>query len=189
MQTLENLTKSFIEESQARNRYTFYASKARKEGYEQIAEIFEITAGNEIEHAETLFKFIQKLRGKTDELTVDAGAILILGDTAENLKAAIAGEHYETTTMYPSFAKVADEEEYHDIADNLRAIGSVEKHHEERYAKLLNLVEKGKVFKREEEAVWVCRKCGYVHRGKTPPDTCPSCGHTKNFYQRLCEEY
>jgi rubrerythrin len=189
MQTLGNLTKAFIGESQARNRYTFYASRARKEGYEQIAEIFELTAANETEHADTLFKELQKLRGNSTELEVAAISPLVLGSTVDNLKAAIAGEHYETTTMYPEFAAVADKEGHPEIAKQLRAIASVEKHHEERYAKLLRLVESGKFFNRDEEIVWVCRKCGYVHRGKQPPDTCPSCGHTKSFYQRLCEEY
>ena len=189
MQTLENLTKSFIGESQARNRYTFYASKARKEGYEQIAEVFELTAANETEHADTLFKAVQKLRENTAELKVEALAPLVLGETVNNLKAAIAGEHYENTTMYPEFAAAADKEGYSDIARQLRAISSVEKHHEERYTKLLKLVETGKFFNRDEQIVWVCRKCGYVHIGKTPPETCPSCGHSKDFYQRLCEEY
>jgi len=189
MKTLENLIKAFIGESQARNRYTFYASKAKKEGYEQIAEIFELTAANETEHADTLFKAVQSLRGNTGELETEALAPLVLGETVDNLRAAIAGEHYENTTMYPEFAVIADKEGYSDIAKQLRAISSVEKHHEERYTKLLKLVETGKFFDRGEEIIWVCRKCGYIHRGKQPPETCPSCGHTKSFYQRLCEEY
>jgi len=189
MQTLENLIKAFIGESQARNRYTFYASKARKEGYEQIAEIFELTAANETEHADTLFKDIQSLRKDKVELEVKALAPLVLGQTVDNLKAAIGGEHHENTVMYPEFAAVAEKEGYPDIAKQLRAISSVEKHHEERYTKLLKLVETGKFFNRDEQIVWVCRKCGYVHIGKTPPETCPSCGHSKSFYQRLCEEY
>lgn len=189
MKTLENLMKAFIGESQARNRYTFYASKAKKEGYEQIAEIFELTAANETEHADTLFKAVQKLRGGTAELNTEALAPLVLGETVDNLKAAIAGEHYENTTMYPEFAAVADKEGYSDTAKQLRAIALVERHHEERYTKLLKLVQSGKFFNRDEEIVWVCRKCGYVHRGKQPPEICPSCGHAKSFYQRLCEEY
>jgi len=189
MKTLENLIKAFIGESQARNRYTFYASVARKEGYEAIAAIFEETAVNEKEHAETEFKFIQRLKGKEEELRVEAAAPLTLGKTAENLKAAIAGEHYETTEMYPEFAKVAEEEGLDEIAARLRAIGSVEAHHEARYKKLLELAEKGEFFKRDKEITWVCRKCGYVHTGKEAPLKCPSCGHEQSFFQRLCDEY
>jgi rubrerythrin len=189
MQTLENLIKAFIGESQARNRYTFYASIARKEGYEQISEIFEITANNEKEHAETLFEFIQKLKDDAGELEVKAVAPLTLGSTAENLRSAIAGEHYENSIMYPEFAEVAEKEGFPEIASRLRAIAVAEKHHEERYKKLLSLVEEGKVFKRDEEVIWVCRKCGYVHRGKEPPEECPSCGHSKNYFQLLSEEY
>jgi len=189
MKTLENLIKAFIGESQARNRYTIYASVAKKEGYEAVAAIFEETAGNELEHAETEFKLAHKLKGKEEELKVDAAAPLTLGKTAENLRAAIAGEHYETTEMYPEFAKVAEKEGLDEVAARLKAIGSVEAHHEARYKKLLELVEKGKYFKRDKEVTWVCRKCGYVFTGKEAPLKCPSCGHEQSFYQRLCDEY
>ena len=189
MKTLENLVKAFIGESQARNRYTMYAKIARKEGFERIAEIFEITAENEREHAAQLFRMIQELKGNVNEINVQAAAPLILGNTGENLKAAIAGENYEHTKMYPEFAKIAEEEGFPEIAARLRAIAKAEEHHEERYKKLLELVESGKFFERDEEIEWVCRKCGYVHKGKTPPEKCPSCGHEKNYFQRKCEEF
>lgn len=189
MKTLENLVKAFIGESQARNRYTFYASIARSEGYEQIAEIFEKTASNEKEHAETLFKLIQEIKEDKNEITVEASAPLVYGSTIDNIKAAIAGEHYENTEMYPSFANIAEQEGHKEIASRLRAIAVAEKHHENRYKKLLNLLEKGEVFSRAEKVVWVCRKCGYVHEGNQPPEKCPSCGHTKSYFERMCEEF
>ena len=190
--TLENLIKAFIGESQARNRYTFYASKARKEGYEQIAEVFTITAENEKEHAETLYELALKLareHGVEGALSVEAAAPLALGDTVENLKAAIAGEHYEHTEMYPNFAKVAEEEGYPDIAARLRAIAKAEEHHEERFKKLLKELEGGTLYKKGKKVWWVCRKCGYVHYGEEPPPKCPSCGHARNYFQLKCEEY
>jgi len=191
--TLENLAKAFIGESQARNRYAFYAKVAKKEGYEQIAEIFRMTAENEREHASTLFKLIQELKEKLgeslEEIKVETVAPTVLGTTAENLKAAIAGENYEHTTMYPEFAKVAEEEGLREIAARLRAIGKAEEHHEERYQKLLHEVEAGAVFKKNREVYWVCRECGYVHYGKEPPERCPSCAHPRNYFQLLCEEY
>ncbi|NHV45742.1 MAG: rubrerythrin family protein [Candidatus Verstraetearchaeota archaeon] len=189
MKIFENLIKAYIGESQARNRYTFYASIARKEGYEQIAEIFEITAMNEKEHAETFFELAQKLKGNLDEIKIEASAPLSIGNTIDNLKAAIKGEHYENSELYPEFAKIAREEGFNDIASRIEAIIIAEKHHEERYKKLLELLESGKFFKRDEPIVWVCRKCGYVHIGKTPPQECPSCGHSFMYFQRLCEEY
>jgi len=191
--TLECLVKAFIGESQARNRYTFYAKVAKEEGYQQIAEIFLVTAENEKEHAETLFKLIQELRqqagGEPTEIKVEAAAPLIFGGTAENLKAAIAGENYEYTTMYPEFAKVAEEEGYPEIAKRLRAIAKAEEHHEERYKKLLKEVEMGTVFKKDREVWWVCMECGYVHYGVEPPEVCPSCGHPRGYFQVKCEEY
>lgn len=189
MKTFENLIKAYIGESQARNRYTFYASVARKEGYEQISEVFEITAMNETEHAETLFKLAQGLKGDLKEITVEAPAPLVLGNVADNLRAAIAGEHYESNELYPEFARVAREEGYPEIAERIEAIIIAEKHHEERYKKILSLVESGTFFKRGEPIVWVCRKCGYVHYGREPPEKCPSCHHGSEYFQRLCEEY
>jgi rubrerythrin len=191
--TIENLAKAFIGESQARNRYTFYSKIARKEGFEQIAEIFLLTADNEKEHASWLFKLINELKKKSkenlDEITVEAAAPTILGTTAENLKAAIAGENYEHTKMYPEFADVADKEGLCEIAARLRCIAIAEKHHEERYKKILKEVEAGTVFKKGKEVWWVCRECGYVYFGKEPPQKCPSCDHVRAFYQVKCEEY
>jgi len=191
--TIENLAKAFIGECQARNRYTFYSKIAKKEGFEQIAEIFLITADNEREHASWLFKLINELKKKSDkkldEIKVEAAVPTTLGTTAENLKAAIAGENYEYTKMYPEFADVAEKEGFPEIAARLRAIAVAEKHHEERYKKLLKEVEAGTVFKKEKEVWWVCRECGYLHFGKQPPEICPSCSHEKSFYQIKCEEF
>jgi len=190
--TLNNLVKAFIGESQARNRYTFYAKVAKKEGFEQIAEIFLITAKNEKEHAKRLFEHIQELKEKLNidsDIQVAATMPTTYGTTAENLKAAIAGENYEHTKMYPEFADVAEKEGLQEIAKRLRAIAVAEKHHEERYKKLLEEVEKGTVFKKDREVYWVCRECGYVHYGKEPPEKCPSCDHPRSFYQVKCEEY
>ena len=188
--TIQNLAKAFVGESQARNRYTFYAKIAKQEGYEQIAEVFFLTAENEKEHAKTLFKLIQELKGENlNELKIEASVPLVLGNTLENLKAAIAGENYEHTKMYPEFAEIAEKEGLQEVAKILRAIAIAEKHHEQRFKKLLELVEAGKVFKREEEVCWVCRECGYVHCGKEPPEKCPSCLHPKNYFQIKCEEY
>jgi len=191
--TIENLVKAFIGESQARNRYTFYAGIAKKEGFEQIAEVFLVTADNEKEHAETLFELINEIKKKSgeelSEIKVEVSAPLVLGTTIENLKAAIAGENYEHTKMYPEFADVAEKEGFPEIAARLRAIAKAEEHHEERFKKLLKEVEAGTVFKKERGVWWVCRKCGYVHFGKEPPERCPSCGHSKNYFQVKCEEY
>ena len=191
--TIQNLVKAFIGESQARNRYSFYAKIAKKEGFEQIAEIFLITAENEKEHAKQLFGLINELKKKTgedlSEIKVESASPTIIGTTAENLKAAIAGENYEHTQMYPEFAQVAEEEGLKEIAEQLRAIAIAEKHHEERYQKLLKEVEQGTVFKKEKEVWWVCRECGYVHFGTEPPEICPSCKHPRNYYQIKCEEY
>ena len=191
--TIENLTKAFIGESQARNRYTFHSKIAKKEGFEQIAGIFLLTAENEKEHASWLFKLINELKKNSDEdldeITVEAAAPTTLGNTAENLKAAIAGENYEYTKMYPEFADVAENEGFPEIAARLRAIAKAEEHHEERFKKLLKEVEAGTVFKKEKEVSWVCRECGYVHLGKEPPEKCPSCDHDRSFYEVKCEEY
>jgi rubrerythrin len=191
--TIANLVKAFIGESQARNRYTFYAKAAKNEGFEQIAEIFQITADNEKEHASNLFRLINELKKKTneklDKIEVEAEAPTVLGNTAENLEAAIAGENYEHTIMYPGFADVAEREGFPEIATRLRAIAKAEKHHEERYWKLLKQVEAGTFFKKEKEVWWVCRECGYIHFGKEPPKTCPSCDHSRIYFQLECEEY
>lgn len=195
--TLENLTKAFIGESQARNRYTMYASTARKEGYQQISEIFEITAENEIEHAEWIWKMIKQIKKDlkmTEEemekpMIVEADSPQIWGNTADNLKSAADGENHEFEQMYPSFAQTAEEEGLKDVAVRLRAIAKAEQHHRDRFRKLLKEVENNSVFKKNAPIKWFCRKCGYWYEGTEAPEKCPSCGHDKGYYQRMCEEY
>ncbi|HEC93543.1 MAG TPA: rubrerythrin family protein [Candidatus Atribacteria bacterium] len=193
METVKNLAKAFIGESQARNRYTFYAKIAKKEGFEQIAQIFLITAENEREHAKWLFRLINELKKKNDEnfdkIRVEADVPTILGNTRENLKSAIAGENYEHTKMYPEFANIAEKEGLPEIAKRLRAIAVAEKHHEERYKKLLKELENNTLFKKDKKVYWDCRKCGYIHEGTEPPEECPSCGHPKSYFEQACEEY
>ena len=191
--TIENLVKAFIGESQARNRYTFYAKTSKKEGLEQTAEIFLVTAENEKEHASNLFRLINELKMKSnekiDEIEVVAAAPTVLGSTTDNLKAAIAGENYEHTEMYPGFADVAEKEGFPKIGKRLRAIAKAEKHHEERYKKLLKEIEAGTFFKKERDVWWVCRECGYIHFGREPPEECPSCDHSRSYFELKCEKY
>jgi rubrerythrin len=191
--TIECLTKAFVGESQARNRYTFYSEIAKDEGFEQIADIFLMTADNEREHASWFFKLINELKKKSkenlDEIKIEAAAPTILGKTKENLRAAIAGENYEHTKLYQEFANIAEKEGFPEIAHRIRSIARAEEHHEERYIKLLKEVDAGTVFKKDKEVWWFCRECGYMHFGKQPPEKCPSCGHPKSFYQVKCEEY
>ena len=191
--TIRNLIKAFIGESQARNRYSFYAKIAKKEGFEQIAEIFLITAENEKVHAKRLFEHINELKDKSnenlDEIIVEATSPTTFSNTIDNLKSAIAGENHEHTQMYPEFADMAEEEGLPKIAKRLRSIAIAEQHHEERFKKLLKEVEAGTVFKKQKEIWWVCRECGYVHFGTEAPEECPSCDHPKSFYQTKCEEY
>lgn len=191
--TIQNLTKAFIGESQARNRYTFYSKIAQEEGFEQIAEIFLTTADNEREHAKWLFRLINELKQKSsenlDEINVEAAAPTVLGNTVENLKAAIAGEHYENSQMYPEFADAAEKEGFPEITKRLKAIAKAEVHHEQRYRKLLKEVENKTVFKKEKKVFWVCRKCGYIHEGDEPPEKCPSCDHPAKHFEIKCEEY
>jgi rubrerythrin len=191
--TIENLTTAFIGESQARNRYTFYAKIAQKEGFEQIAELFLLTAENERGHTKWLFRLINELKQKSaenlDTITVEAEAPTTLGDTVENLKGAIAGENYEYTQMYPEFADIAEQDGFPEIAQRLRAIASAEKHHEGQYKKLLAAIENDTVFKKDKTVYWVCRKCGYVHEGAEAPEKCPSCDHPKSYFELNCEEY
>lgn len=189
--TIQNLAKAFIGESQARNRYTMYSKVAREEGFQQIADIFAITAANEKEHASWLYRMIQELKKGSgiDEVAVGATAPTAFGATAENLRAAIGGENYEHTTMYPEFAAVAEKEGFPNVAARLLAIAKAEEHHEERFGKLLKAVETGTVFKKADEVWWFCRECGYIHFGAEPPETCPSCDHPKAYYQLKSEEY
>jgi len=179
MQTEKNLLAAFAGESQARNRYTYFASQARKEGYEQIAAIFEETANQEKEHAKREFKFLE---GGEAEITATYPAGVI-GNTLENLKAAAAGEHYENTEMYPSFAETADKEGFAEIATAFRKIAIAENRHEQRYLALAKNITEGLVFKREKPVRWVCRNCGYVHEGPEAPEVCPACEHPKSYYE------
>ncbi len=183
--TEKNLLTAFAGESQARNRYTYFASQAKKEGYVQIAAIFQETADQEKEHAKRLFKFLE---GGEVEISASFPAGVI-GSTLENLKAAAEGEHYEHETMYPEFAKVAREEGFEEIAAVFEAIAVAEKQHEKRYKDLAANIEAGKVFKRDEEVVWRCRNCGYVHKGTEPPETCPACAHPKAYFELLGENW
>ena len=190
-QTFLNLGAAFVGESMARNRYTMYNKVARVEGYEQIAGIFAETADQERVHARVLFELLQEIKAENGgELRLANAEIpLVLGTTAENLQAAIDGEHYETTTMYPGFADVADQEGYKAIAARLRAIAVAEAHHEERYSKLLKEVKAHSVFKKEHKIVWICRECGYMYEGTEPPAKCPACQHPSSFYQVKDENY
>lgn len=189
--TIENLTKAFIGESQARNRYSFYASVAKKEGYQQIAEVFLVTADNEKEHAKRIFEHLVELTGKKRQksINVEAEAPVVYKTTIDNLQSAVDGENYEHTQMYPEFAKTAQKEGLVKVAARLRSIAIAEKHHEERFKKLLKEVKAKTVFKKKRAVWWVCRECGYVHFGQEPPKTCPSCDHDQSYYQVKCESY
>ncbi|MHC4657894.1 MAG: rubrerythrin [Planctomycetota bacterium] len=184
-QTEKNLLAAFAGESQARNRYTYFASQARKEGYQQIAAVFEETANQEKEHAKREFKFLQ---GGEVEVAA-AFPAGVIGNTLENLKAAAAGEHYENTEMYPGFAETADKEGFTEIAEVFRSIAVAEKRHEDRYIALAKNISDGTVFKREKPVRWVCRNCGYVHEGTEPPDLCPACAHPKDYYELEAANY
>ncbi len=184
-QTEKNILTAFAGESQARNRYTYFASKAKKEGYVQISAIFEETANQEKEHAKRLFKLLQ---GGEVEITGSFPAGVI-GSTLENLKESAAGENYEHTEMYPGFAKTAREEGFNDIADIFGAIAVAEKQHEKQYNALSANIEAGRVFKRDSEVVWRCRNCGYVHTGTDAPDECPACEHAQAHFELLGENY
>ncbi|MHA1432044.1 MAG: rubrerythrin [Candidatus Freyarchaeota archaeon] len=183
--TERNLLTAFAGESQARNRYTYFASQARKEGYEQISAIFLETADNEKEHAKRLFKFLEG--GKVEiSAAFPAG---VIGDTKENLKAAAAGENYEHTQMYPEFARIAEEEGFEEIASVFRAIAVAEKQHEKRYLGLLKNIEEGKVFKKDKVVKWKCRNCGYIHEGTEAPEECPACAHPRAYFELLAENW
>jgi len=184
-QTEKNLLAAFAGESQARNRYTYFASQAKKEGYVQIQNIFLETADNEKEHAKRLFKFLE---GGDVEITA-AYPAGVIGTTKENLAAAAAGENHEYTTMYPEFAKTADEEGFPEIACVMRAIAVAEKQHEKRYLGLLGNIEKGKVFKRDKPVKWRCGNCGYIHEGTEPPEKCPACAHERAYFELLAENW
>ena len=178
-QTEKNLLTSFAGESQARNRYTFFASAAKKEGFEQISAIFTETAEQEKEHAKRMFKYLE---GGTVEITASFPAGVI-GKTIDNLKAAAAGENEEWTEAYPHFAEVADAEGFPEIAEMYRRIAIAEKGHEERYRAFIKNIEEGSVFAKEEETVWQCRNCGYIHVGKEAPESCPACNHPQAYFE------
>jgi len=183
--TERNLLTAFAGESQARNRYTYFASQAKKEGYEQISGIFTETADNEKEHAKRLFKFLE---GGEAEISA-AFPAGVIGSTADNLKEAAAGENYEHTKMYPEFATIADEEGFTDIACVFRAIARAEKQHEKRYLGLLDNIKNNRVFKRAQSVKWRCRNCGYIHEGIEPPEKCPACAHPRAHFELLCENW
>lgn len=164
--TEKNLLSAFAGESQARNKYTYFSSAAKKEGYEQIGEIFQLTADNEKEHAKIWFKFLNGI-----------------GTTAENLKAAAGGENYEWTEMYKGFAEDAEQEGFTDMAKLFKMVAEIEKHHEDRYLELLKNIDEGKVFSKTEKKVWICRNCGYVYIGEDAPDKCPMCEHPKAYFE------
>ncbi len=184
-QTEKNVLTAFAGESQARNRYTYFASQAKKEGYVQMQAIFEETANQEKEHAKRLFKFLE---GGDAHVTA-AFPAGVIGTTAENLVAAAAGEHYEWTEMYPGFAKVAREEGFNEIAAAMEAIAVAEKQHEKRYNDLKANIDAGRVFKRDRGVVWRCRNCGYLHEGQEAPATCPACAHPQAHFELLGENY
>jgi rubrerythrin len=183
--TEKNVLLSFAGESQARNRYSFFASQAKKEGYEQIAAIFLDTADNEKEHAKTFFKLLE---GGMAEITGEFPAGII-GDTKANLKAAAEGEMHENTEIYPGFAAIAKDEGFPEIAKTFSLISSVEKGHENRYRALLKNVENGMVFKRDKNVLWRCRNCGYIHEGTEAPGECPACQHEQAYFEILKESY
>ena len=192
-ETLKGLIQAFIGESQARNRYNIYAKIAKKEGFEQIAEIFNVTADNERVHAKNFWRAahaVMEQTGKTlPEIAVEAMAPLKVGKTADNLKAAIEGETHEHTTMYPEIADTAEKEGFKAIADQVRAIAKAEAHHAERYTALLKEVKANTVFKKTKPTRWVCRECGWIHEGEEPPEQCPSCFHPTKYFEVLCETY
>ena len=171
--TEQNLMIAFAGESQARNKYTYYASKAKKDGYEQIAAIFEETASNEKEHAKIWFKLLHNG----------------MPDTKTNLLDAANGENYEWTDMYEEFAKTAEEEGFDDIAYLFTEVGKIEKEHEERYRKLLNNIESGKVFIKEQPKMWICRNCGHIHYGEKAPEICPVCNHPQSYFEEKANNY
>jgi len=184
-QTEKNILTAFAGESQARNRYSYFASQAKKDGYVQISDIFEETANQEKEHAKRLFKLL--IGGELEiSASFPAG---VIGTTLDNLKEAAGGENYEWTEMYPGFAKTARDEGFEAIANIFDSIAVAEKQHEKRYLDLAGNIEAGRVFKREEKVVWRCRNCGYLHEGNEAPDLCPACAHEQAHFELLGENY
>jgi rubrerythrin len=184
-QTEKNILTAFAGESQARNRYTYFAKQAKKEGYEQISAIFEETANQEKEHAKRLFKMLE---GGEVEITASFPAGTI-STTAENLKEAAGGENYEHMTMYPEFAKTARGEGFNEIADTFTSIAVAEKYHEERYLALLQNITANSVFQKQGIEAWTCRNCGYLHEGAAAPDKCPACAHSQAYFELIAKNY
>ena len=193
--TFQNLLQAYVGESQARNRYTFYAKIAKKEGFPQIERIFLETAEQERQHATWFFRMAQTLKKKMKDKNLNEPSIdgvvvpTILNNTLDNLKAAAAGEHHETAVLYPKFADIADEEDLPDIANRIRAIANAEAHHEERYQKFIKELEQNSLYKKGNKIYWICAECGYIHEGNEPPEVCPSCSHPSKYFYRKCEEY
>lgn len=184
-ETEKNLLKAFAGESQARNRYTYFTSVAKKDGYEQISAIFLETADNEKEHAKVFFKHLEG--GDTEiQATYPAGRI---GTTEENLLAAAEGEKMEWSALYPDFEKIARKEGFNEVADSFKEVAEVEEQHEKRYRKLLDNIKNRKVFKKDKVVKWRCRNCGYVHEGKEAPEICPACKHPQSYYEVMVENY
>lgn len=183
--TEKNLLAAFAGESQARTRYDYFASVAKKEGYEQIAAIFQETALNEKEHAKRFFSYLE---GGMVEIQASYPAGII-STTAANLKAAAEGENEEHTVLYPEAAAIADEEGFSEIAFLFRKVAEVEKHHEQRYLDLMNNIKSGKVFKKDQPVEWICRNCGFIHEGESAPEKCPTCLHQKSYFELLCDNY
>lgn len=188
--TAVNLMKAFAGESQARTRYTYYASVAKKQGYQQIHNIFYETAENEKEHAKMFFKYLSKdFNDEGIEINTAYPVAYYKEDTIANLKAAAAGEEEEWTSLYPSFAKTADEEGYPQIANTFRKIAEVEKHHEKRFRSYVEMLENGTLFKKEEKIVWKCLNCGFLHEGDSAPNVCPACLHPQGYFEEYTEKY
>lgn len=187
--TATNLMISFAGESQANMRYTYAASQAKKDGFVQIQNIFEETARNEKEHAKRFFKFLREAYEPEEAIEVKWDYPVVYADTAANLRGAMNGEHEEATSMYPKFADIAEEEGFKEIAYVWREIAEVEEAHETRFKKLLENVENGKVFEKDEEVRWKCNNCGYIHTGKTAPKKCPACAHPQEHFEVFVETY
>ena len=179
--TAENLLRAFAGESQARNRYTFYASVAKKEGFVQVSDVFTKTADNEKEHAEQFFYFLNECAG--ENIGISADYPVGIKDTLQNLAFAAAGEHEEWSSAYPEFAAIAQEEGFPEVADRFRNIASIEKHHEQRYNTLHEKIKSNSIFQSQFETDWMCSNCGFVHKGLTPPEACPVCIHPKGYFE------
>ncbi|MEM2115805.1 MAG: rubrerythrin family protein [Candidatus Woesearchaeota archaeon] len=186
---IDLLLKAYVGECLARTRYIFYSKIARKENFFKVEEVFQMTAENELEHAEWFSRMIKSLEPDFSFGQIEVEEHLKLGNTLQNLETAIQGEHYENTDFYQKIADFAQMLGFKDIEKRVRSIAVAEKHHEERFRKLVENLQNNTLWKKEKEVYWVCRKCGYVHYGKEPPQECPSCGHTKEYYELMCESF